>query len=160
MSTLRPPMSAALETRPLNVKLQFLRENIQKAQRKNCPKSEHTPAVLIFISWARDSIAENKHRLDLAILFEKAYHYYLEEYTIPNDVGTTTAYQKMNEVLSVFMKRHDVKDTPLIVVSWRCPQNGIPVHMVVSDEPSFRTRKAEIDLENRADVAPESPAID
>lgn len=34
------------------------------------------------------------------------------------------------------------------------------MHMVVSGEPSFRTRKGEIDLENKANVAPESPAID
>lgn len=116
MSTLRPPMGAALETRPLNVNLQSLRENIQSAQRKNCPQNEYTRAVVIFISWARDPIAENKHRADLARLFAKTYHYYLEEYTIPDDIGTVTACERMHEVLSVFMKRHDAEDTLLIVV--------------------------------------------
>lgn len=109
-------MSAALETRPLNVNLQFLRENIESAQRKNCPQSEYTKAVVIFLSWARDPIAENKHRADLARLFAKTYHYHLEEYAIPNDVGTRIACERMKEVLSVFMKRHDAEDTLLIVV--------------------------------------------
>lgn len=34
------------------------------------------------------------------------------------------------------------------------------MHMVVSEELSFRTRKAETDLESKPIVAPESPAID
>ena len=109
-------MSAALETRPLSVNLQFLRENIQAAQRKNCPQTEYARAVVILISWARDPIGENKHRADLARLFTEIYHYYLEEYTIPNDVGTVTANEKLLGVLSVFMERHDAEDTLLIVM--------------------------------------------
>lgn len=37
-------------------------------------------------------------------------------YTTPNDVGTVTACERLHEVLSVFVKRHDTEDTLLIVV--------------------------------------------
>lgn len=116
MSSLRPPMSAALETRPPNVTLQFLRENIQAAQRKNLPQTEYARAVVLFLCWEHDPITENMHRADLLRLFGSIYGYALEKYEIPGKLGSTIAYERMYKVLSCFMTRHNAKDTLLIVV--------------------------------------------
>lgn len=116
MSALRPPMSAALETRPFNVNLQFIRESIETAQKKNCPQCEYTRAFVLFLAWAHDPIKENEHRVDLARLFTDIYGYAWEEYEIPDDVGTIVAYERVHKVLSWFMERHNAEDTLLIVV--------------------------------------------
>lgn len=52
----------------------------------------------------------------MARLFARKYHLYLEEYTIPNDVGTVAACEIMLGVLSVFIGRHNAEDNLLLVV--------------------------------------------
>lgn len=64
-------MSAALETRPLSINLQFLRENIQAAQRKNCPQTEyvvHGPFQSTYPSFKEES-----GNLSAAIKKEESY---------------------------------------------------------------------------------------
>lgn len=116
MSALRPPMSAAVETRPSNVNLQFLRENIQAAQRRNLPQTEYSRAVVLSLCWEHDPITRNKYRAGLMRLFEKIYGYASEKYTIPGDLGSMNAYRRVNEVISWFMARHNAEDTLLIVM--------------------------------------------
>lgn len=109
-------MSAALETRPPNVNLRFIRENIQEAHKRNLPQTEYSRTVVLSLCWEHDIITENKHRLALLKLFGRIYRYASEKYEIPDDLGSTIAYERVKKVLAWFMARHDAEETLLIVV--------------------------------------------
>lgn len=61
-------------------------------------------------------IIENKNREDLLELFAKIYGYATEKFSIPDDLGSAIAYERVKKVLKWFMARHDAEDTLLVIV--------------------------------------------